>query len=201
MNQKEQVKHAVEILKKGGVVVFPTETAYGICADATNEDAVAKISIIKQRRQGNTFPLIVGTLKMAQAYGDFSQLMKKMAREFWPGALTLCVPIKKEVVLSKYAIKNGSIALRVSSNEIARLLSKELGVPIISTSANLSGKESCYSVEDVKKEFVHEKLQPDYFIDAGVLPKRKSSTIVQEQNGKLDVLREGSVRITKKYVA
>ncbi len=184
-----KVKEAVAVLKKGGVVVFPTETAYGLAADPENRRAVKRIYHIKGREAGKKLPLIAADAGMAIVYAKVSPLLAKLARKHWPGPLT---------VVGKRA------AVRVSSHPVARALSRGLGRPIISTSANVSGQPTCYSVKSFLKQLSLRgvrsndrttKQSPDFIIDVGALPRRKPSTIVTERKGQITILRQGSIRL------
>jgi L-threonylcarbamoyladenylate synthase len=186
------INKAVATIKAGGVVVFPTETAYGLAADATNAKAVAKVFVIKGRTKEKSFPLIVVDLKMAEKYAVFSPAIKKLVKKYWPGALTVVVSLRHGVKLPSGVVQKGTIAVRASSHTIARTLSRRLGRPIVSTSANLSGRPTCYSARAVKKQLGD---RPDDYLDAGRLPHRRPSTIITEKDGKIIVLREGSIKI------
>ncbi|MFH1089813.1 MAG: L-threonylcarbamoyladenylate synthase [Candidatus Uhrbacteria bacterium] len=192
---------AVEILKAGGVVVFPTETAYGLAADATNEKAVRRVFAIKGRGKEKSFPLIAADFKMVEKYAVLSPVIKKLVKKYWPGALTVVVPVQTIVgnknfcSLRNGTIRSGTIAIRVPDHPIACELSKRLGRPIVSTSANVSGEPVCYSVRVVKKQFVGQKTQPDFYLDVGRLKKIKPSTIIMEKEGEIIVLRQGEIKI------
>jgi L-threonylcarbamoyladenylate synthase len=180
------IKAAVEILKAGGVVVFPTETAYGLAADATNERAVRRVFAIKGRELGKSFPMIAASVAMVEKYAILSPVLRKLVKKQWPGPLTVVAPTRTNNELSKGVVRGGTVAVRVSSHPIARELSRRLGRPIVSTSANLSGQPACYSIRAVKKQLGD---KPDFYLDTGRLPKRKPSKIVMEQDGKIVVLR------------
>lgn len=186
------VSSAVAILKAGGVVVFPTETSYGLAADATNPKAVARVFAIKGRGWKKSFPLIAADLKMAEKYAFLSPALKKIAKNYWPGPLTIVAPLRRAIKVPSGVVRDSAVAVRVSSHPTARALARRLGRPIVSTSANLSGRPTCYSVAAVKKQLGH---QPDGYLDAGRLPRRKPSTIIMEKSGKIVVLRQGSVKV------
>ncbi|HBR80788.1 MAG: Translation factor SUA5 [Candidatus Uhrbacteria bacterium GW2011_GWE2_45_35] len=195
----EEIKKAVEILKAGGVVVFPTETAYGLAADATNEKAVRRVFAIKGREGEKTFPMIAASSKMVEKYAILSPNIKKIVKKYWPGPLTVVAPVRIVIVganghssIRSGTIRNGTVAIRVSSNPIAEELSRRLGRPIVSTSANLSGGPACYSVRAVKNQLGD---KPDFYFDVGRLPKRKPSTIITEKNGEVIILRVGSIKL------
>lgn len=197
------MKEAIAILRKGGVVVFPTETSYGLAADARNASAVEKVYAIKGRSPDKTVPLIVSTTVMAKKWATFPVEALKLAHAHWPGPFTMVLPKQPKAKLASQAVAadpaisgtppeggGGTIALRVSVHSIARSLSRSLDAPIVSTSANRSSEPACYSARAVQKAFKDAKIQPDAMIDAGSLPKRKPSTIIAFSEGKPVVLRK-----------
>ena len=195
----KQLAAAVEILRQGGVVLFPSESSYGLAADAAQWRAVQKIWRLKRRPRGKAPPLIVADLAMAEAYGEFNQAERKAARHFWPGALTLIVRAKSKNGLAK-AVQSpdGRVALRVPGLSAPRALARYLGRPIVATSANLSGAMSCYSVGAWEKQAVGCR-GVDYILDAGALPHRAPSTLVIWNKGTWRVLRAGQVRWPKDW--
>ncbi len=190
-----ELVEAISLLKNGGVVVVPTETAYGLAADATNPEAVERVQKIKGREAWKTPPLIVDSVEMAEQYLEITPKLRKLVETHWPGPLTI-IGQAKESKLSKQVIReDGTIAVRVSSNDVVRQISTILSVPIVATSANMSGQGECYSVEDVREQFKDQQDQPDYYLDAGLLEQKPPSTIIKEQDGEVVVVRQGSVRI------
>ena len=199
---EKQLQNTINTLQKGGVIVFPTETAYGLGVSAKNARAIEKVLEIKGRSKTKTFPLIVADIKMATQYAEFPSLLLQIARRYWPGPLTIVVPAKKGTGLAKSAIhKDGTIALRVSSHPLAQALSKAINSPLIATSANRTGDSACYSVRAVKKSLKTSRLQPENIVDIGALSKRNPSTIIKEKDGKIEVLRQGTIHLPKSYVA
>ncbi len=200
-DQKKQIKEAVAVLRNRGVVVFPTETSYGLAADATDRRAVERLIKIKGRGS-KTLPVIASSLVMVKQYAQIEGLALRLARKFWPGPLTLVLKkeknkkIKKEK-LTPHCVKNGQVAIRVSSSQVARELSRRLGKPIVATSANRSRQPDCYSVRAVRRQYTGSKLQPDFMLDVGALPKRKPSTLIRVTDNNIEVLRKGSIKITK----
>lgn len=191
--QNENLDHAISILKSGGIVVIPTETAYGLAADATNSLAVERVQQLKGRESWKTPPLIVASIEMAERYLAITPKMRELVETYWPGPLTI-VGKANDSGLSKNVVReDGTIAVRVSSNEIAREISNALNVPIIATSANLSGQSECYSVDEVQKQFEAQSNQPDFFLDVGTLPHESPSTIIKEEDGKIVIIRQGSI--------
>lgn len=187
------------MLKEGGMVVFPTETAYGLGVDATNERAVERLMAVKGREGWKTPPLIAADRQMVERFVVLSPVLERLADQFWPGALTIVAPAKQGLV--RGVVREGTVAIRVSSHPVARALSRELGAPIVATSANVAGKPTCYDVESVKRQFTSHLLQPDYYLDVEPLEHHRPSTIVAEQDDHLIVLRQGEIEIPPSYVA
>lgn len=185
-----QINEAVDCLKRGGVVLFPTETAYGLAVDATNEKAVSRLAVLKGRDVQKTFPIIVSSTAMAKKYGCMNRFSLRLAKKYWPGPLTMVVEARTSSILSRGVVRDdGTIAVRVSSHPVARALSKKLGSPITSTSANVAGEGTPYLVSDVN-------VKADYVLDCGKLPKRNVSTIVRVMDDEIKILRSGSIRPT-----
>ncbi len=201
----EELARAVFTLRNGGVVVFPTETAYGLAANATSARAVERAKAIKGREEWKTPPLIAADLQMVEKYCVISAKLRELTQQFWPGPLTIVASIpglipdySRNGGLAEGVVRDGTVAIRVSSHPVAHALTVELGVPIVATSANVAGEPACYSVMDVKAQFATRPLQPDVYLDGGVLESHTPSTIVTEQNGEFIVLRQGEVDIFSK---
>lgn len=197
------LKIAIKILKSGGVVAYPTDTAYGLGADSENEKAVLKIFKIKGRKKEKSLPLIAGNIKIVKKYAKLDEIFFQLAKKYWPGPLTLVLypTALAKRKFAKQIFQNGKMAIRVPDCDIARKLSKALGRPITSTSANISGEPMCYSQKQIKEHFKGRKYQLDYILDggqsacAGRLKKSKPSTIIEVQNGKIVILRKGGIKI------
>ncbi|MEK7508698.1 MAG: L-threonylcarbamoyladenylate synthase [Patescibacteria group bacterium] len=209
------IENAVEGLKKGSVIVYPTETAYALGCDATNAAAVRRVFKIKKRPLGKTLPLIAGSLAMVKRYCRLAGLEQKLAKKHWPGPLTLVLGIRNQEsgireVAKGVVGQDKTVAIRVSGSKIARDLSHQLGRPIISTSANLAGGEECYSLDEVRQSLRLCHSEPSVaspersegaseesllFIDGGRLKKIKPSTIVKIKNEKIEVLRQGAIEL------
>jgi L-threonylcarbamoyladenylate synthase len=192
----QQIQKAISVLKKGGVVVLPTETAYGLAADATNQSAVDKVRQIKGRETQKSFPIIAASREMVEQFAGIPAVLEKLATHHWPGALTLVLPVMGGV-LAPGVVRDGTVAIRVSSHRVARAISQGLGCPIVSTSANVAGQPTVYSVEDVQAQFNGREYQPDMYIDVGPLdPSVPPSTIVTvDDYGYPEVLRQGEINV------
>ena len=184
------IARAAAILKAGGVLAFPTETFYGLAADAANERAVEKIFRIKGRDFGNPIALIAGSESHLQGLvAEIPDAARILMRAFWPGPLTLVFKASSRVI-PKLTAGTGRIGIRISSHPIAASLTEALGGPITATSANRSG-----AAENVS---AHEVLQllgedPDAVIDGGPAPGGRGSTFLDVTADPPVVLREGAV--------
>jgi L-threonylcarbamoyladenylate synthase len=187
-----EIEQAVEVLKSGGVVVFPTSTSYGLAADAANANAVKKLYQLKGRDFKNPIHVIAKDLGQAQRLVKFNSTAKRMAKEFWPGPLTLVLPLKKSGASWKLlSAGTKTLGIRVPDHPIITGLLNVFGRPITATSANLSGKPQAYSIAEAKKQFNHAQFKPDFYLDGGVLEKTKPSTIIQIDGRHVTLLREG----------
>ena len=185
------ISKAVEILRGGGLVAFPTETVYGLGADATQDHAVAKIYAAKGRPSFNPLIVHVADAKAAFALGEFSGDALKLAGQFWPGPLTLVVPRKPSCAVSLLASAGlPSIALRVPAHPLALELLRDVGLPIVAPSANPSGRISPTTAQHVR-EGLGDKV--DYILDGGACAVGLESTIVSLLDETPRLLRAGGL--------
>jgi len=182
--------HAVEILREGGVVAYPTETFYGLGVDAKNEKAVERLFSIKGRDFRNPVPVIIGDASdLDQAVTEIPFIGRELIGRFWPGPLTLIFPAAPSIP-SRLTAGSGKIGIRVSSHPIARLLSRKLAGPLTSTSANRSGQKECITAQEVMEK-IGDDL--DLIIDGGETPGGKGSTILDITRTPPVVLRAGVI--------
>lgn len=182
---------ALVVLMSGGTVVYPTETSYALGADFFSPQAYQRIFKIKKRQKQKPLPVIVPTYVYATTIVAFSPKASELALHYWPGPLTLVEPFRYTSEWPHHA--DSHLALRVSSHPFALDLTKALGRPIISTSANVSGEGSQFRATDIIKQFDGIEIKPDLIIDWGELPAAQPSTILKDENGSLKVLRKGKV--------
>jgi len=193
---KKIITGAVKIIKQGGVVMYPTDTAYGLAADIESREGIKKIFSIKGRMQNKTLPLIAGSTEMAGRYVEWTPIGKKLARKFWPGPLTVILTSRiLHHASNQFLAYRGKIAIRVPDNKIAQMISSELGRPITSTSANISNHPECYSVAEFLNQAIGNKWLPDLILDAGWLKQRKPSTIVDATGKKIVIMRKGAIKL------
>lgn len=186
---KEILSKAIDALSKGELIVYPTDTIYGIGADIFNESAVKKVFEVKKRPENNPLPIAVAKIEDIERLAIVNENARILANHFLPGKLTLvlrkrpCVP---------YFVTGGSdnVAVRIPNNEIALQITSKFG-PITATSANIHGKETPSNIKDIKKQFKRGDIS--VYIDYGVL-EGKASTVVDVSSGDLIMLREGDIK-------
>lgn len=200
--QRSEKKITIDApFKKGEVIIYPTETAYAFGADSRDAMAVKKIFKIKGRVAVKTLPLIAGSLTQAEKFVNFSKLAKKIAKHFWPGPLTIILPIKNKNIFAKQIIaKDNTVALRVSASKFARELALKVGAPIVSTSVNKSGEPTCFTIKEIMSQWGGALPVEKYFQEENkkkFSKNKKVSTIIKIENEKIILLRAGAVPFKK----
>jgi len=173
---KATLYRLVRTLREGNVLVCPTDTVYGLLADATNEKAVQRIFQIKKRHKGKPLPVFVKDLQMAKRLAKIHKEQEDFLKKAWPGKVTAVLKARHK--LPKELEKNGKIALRIPNYDLVNLILKRLNRPLTGTSANISGQPSCSSAAEVIAQFKKRKYQPDVIIDAGKLPESNPSAVI-----------------------
>lgn len=189
----ENILDCVEYLKNGDVVGIPTETVYGLAADAFNADAVAKIFKIKGRPSDNPLICHISDLKMLDylTCGQDSSLFRNITQKFWPGPLTVILP-KKASVLDLVSANLETVAIRFPSNAIARSLIGSFGRPLVAPSANLSGRPSPTTALHVYNDL---KGRIGAILDGGECEIGLESTVIRIEGDLVEVLRPGAVSV------
>ena len=186
------LEKAAELIKQGKIVVFPTETVYGIGTNGLDEQAVKKLYNVKQRPLNKPISLLVSNMEMVnQIAKDITEIEYKIMEKFFPGPLTIILK-KKDIVPDLLTAGQNTVGVRMPSNEIARKLVEAAGVPIAAPSANLSGEPSGTNLQNTKQYF---KDNVHFYIDGGECEIGLSSTIVQVIDGKPQILRQGSITL------
>ncbi len=187
---QQQVEEGISILREGGLVAFPTDTVYGLGAGAWLPQAVEKIYHVKQRPHDLALPLLLADIsQIGEIAFPVPQVAWLLARAFLPGALTLVLPRSKSV---PDIITGGgkTVAVRVPAHPIPVALARGLGMPIVGTSANISGQPSSLTAEEVSVQF-GDKIE--LIIDGGRCPGGKESSVVDVTGEVPVVLREGAI--------
>lgn len=185
-----EIKKAAQTLKEGGIVVFPTETVYGIGADILNEDAIRKLYQAKRRPLTQKISILVGSLEMLKEVTQkVTDVEKKLIHHFFPGPLTLILH-KKEIIPNLLTNNEEIVGFRMPENEIALKLINQVGNPIATSSANRAGEPSGINLESIKDVFQEDV---DFYIDGGNSKIGVGSTIVQVIDGIPCIIREGTI--------
>lgn len=194
----EVVKKAVSVLSSGGTVVYPTDTLYGLGANALDEKAVEKIFKIKKRDLSKPLPIIIRNMLWAKELAYIERGTETILSKVWPvvsaltntgndffvaGKVTAVLP-KKDIVPMVVSAGARSIGMRITDYVFVDKLLGKFGYPLTSTSANISGEEPSNDIEKIIAMFRGQEFQPDLIIDAGVLPKSEPSTVLDLTNSR-----------------
>ncbi len=191
MTSSNEISKAAETLRGGGLVAFPTETVYGLGADATSDSAVAKVYAAKRRPMFNPLIVHVASLAEAKELGEFDESSESLARVFWPGSLTLVVPRKENSPVSLLASAGlDTVALRVPRHEVALALLRAVGGPVVAPSANPSGRISPTTAQHVRDGLGG---TVDAVLDGGACSVGVESTVVRMMEDGPYLLRAGGI--------
>lgn len=191
-----QDPHAIKLaqvaLSRGEMVIYPTETCYGIAVDTTNRDAVTKLLLYKGDRHRQV-AVAVDSRKMAEKYVTINSIADNLYSHFLPGPITV-ISKSKHQVDERLESAEGTLGIRIPAHDFATKLIKTYGVPITTTSANTSGKKEPYSLEDWQKYTTPGKQKMvSIFLDAGKLTNRPTSTVVDTTLNDPVILRQGEI--------
>lgn len=182
------ISHAVQAIQQGKLIVYPTDTLYGLGASIFEHNAINSIYQIKKRPFSLPLPIAVSNMKMLSQYVQLTSLAQQLANHFLPGKLTL-VCRKKPLVVDTITSGNETVAIRIPHDEIALNIINKTG-PILATSANIHGQKTPKSISEIRKLFKPEDIE--VYIDDG--PRNGApSTIVDVTGSQPKILREGSI--------
>jgi L-threonylcarbamoyladenylate synthase len=186
---KRRVTAAAEVLRRGGIVVYPTETLYGLGALADDGPALERLARAKLRPEGKPLPLIAADREQVARVARLEGVAARLADRLWPGPLTLVLPALSGVHPAITA-GTGTVGIRIAGSPVARALAAGAGGPLVSTSANPSGGKPPARVEELDATLV---AAVDHVLDAGPAPGGRPSTVVVVEGGVVRLLREGAV--------
>ncbi len=186
----EKLKEIAKDIKNGAVVVFPTETVYGIGTNGLNEKAIKKLYDIKNRPKDKPISLLVSSIDMAKKVTcNITKTEYRIMEKFFPGPLTIV--LKKELIVPDILTANtDTVGIRMPDSIIAQKLIEFANIPIATSSANISGMKSGTNIKDIMAELGD---YVDYYIDGGKSKIGFGSTVIQIINNKPKILREGSI--------
>lgn len=185
--QQRYINKAIDVLRKGGVIIYPTDTVYGFGCDIFNHEAVQRIYDIKHEAGTKLFSFICPDLKDIAKYAKVSDYAYKMMKRHIPGPYTFVLPAAKDVP-KKLWTKRKTVGIRVPDHEVSLQLAKELGNPILSTSVTTRKGELLYNNEEIKVIF---NTQVDLMLSSGALTGKPSS-VVDLSGEDVEILREGA---------
>jgi len=181
---------AVDALRKGGSVVFPTDTVYGLAANGTDHHIAKQIFRIKKRSHDKALPVLVRNMKWAKEVAFIPPQLEPILEKLWPGPITAVFP-KKSIIPSMVTAGKESVALRIADSKLVDTILGQFGYPLATTSANISSDLGSNDSNLVIKAFEKEVFKPDLIIDAGKLPSAVPSTIIDFTGIEPKILRVG----------
>lgn len=183
---------ASRVVARGGLVVYPTDTVYGLGCDPRNEEAVARLFAAK-RREAKPIPVMCDGLQSASKLVVLAPRAKELAERFWPGALTIVAPLRAQLPFPIHQ-GTGTLGVRVPGSTLCRELVARCGGILTGTSANVSGRNPCRTAEEAQRAL---GSVVDLILDGGRLANAES-TVVRVTSAGIEVLRQGTVRVTEK---
>jgi len=181
------IKIAIKKIKAGQIIVFPTDTVYGIGCDPYNKKAILQLYEIKKREKTKPFPVLGLSKTELEKIAEFNGLEEKIAEKFWPGQVTLILKVKDEKIREALCL-NKKIAVRVPSNQCVLSLLKECKL-LVGTSANISGTIPFTDPNECSKNLTGY----DLLIDDGIISSHGESTIIEIEGDDIKIVREGSI--------
>lgn len=189
---EEQIKQAVSVLNNGGIVIFPTDTAFGIGCRIDDRSAVERLFKIRNRPKDKAVPVLVDSIRMVKEYvGPIDEKVKRLMNKYWPGGLTLILKCKTEKVPILVRGGGDTLGVRMPDHKIALSIISGVGVPILGPSANFAGEKTPYSFSDLDPQLVK---KVDFVVD-GTCKYKHASTVIDCTTSAWKILREGAVKI------
>lgn len=189
----KDLQKAIEILNKGGIIIFPTDTAFGIGCRLDNKEAIERLFTIRKRPPDMAMPILVSGLDMAKEYGDGikQEIIDKLITPFWPGALTIVLKCRNDNVPKLVRGGGNTIGLRMPNNKDILEIIKQVGVPLLGSSANFHGEKTPYNIKDIDPKLI-EKV--DYVLD-GKCDLKQVSTVIDVTQIPWKILRQGAIEV------
>lgn len=194
MTIDEHIQHAISVLKSGGIVIYPTDTAFGIGCRIDSTDSVDRLFALRKRPLTQATPVLVDSQDMALSYYDSpDDIVRRLMQRYWPGALTIIARCKKNLIHSPIRGGGNTVGLRMPDHETALSLIRGVGVPILGPSANFHGSPTPYSFTEVDPELI--KLV-DYVVP-GAGKAGNVSTVIDTTTVPATIIRQGAAVIPK----
>ena len=184
----EGIRKSVEIIENGGVIIFPTDTVYGIGCDPYDANAVKKIYEIKSREKIKSLPVLASSIEIVKQISIIDEFTEKIIKKYWPGPLTLILKLKDKNLKKSLNLED-KIAVRIPNSECTLKLLNKCNL-LVGTSANVSGDSSFTDPQECMKNVKNY----DIFVDGGIITSKGESTIIEIENEKIHVIREGALK-------
>ena len=182
------IKKSVEIIENGGIIVFPTDTVYGIGCNPYDVNAVKKIYQIKSREKIKSLPVLASSIEIVKQISIIDEFTEKIIKKYWPGPLTLILKLKDKNLKKSLNLED-KIAVRIPNSVCTLKLLNKCNL-IVGTSANVSGDSSFTNPQECMKNVKNY----DVFVDGGTITSKGESTIIEIENEKIHVIREGALK-------
>ena len=184
----EGIRKSVEIIENGGVIIFPTDTVYGIGCNPYDVNAVKKIYQIKSREKIKSLPVLASSIEIVKQISIIDEFTEKIIKKYWPGPLTLILKLKDKNLKKSLNLED-KIAVRIPNSVCTLKLLNKCNL-IVGTSANVSGDSSFTNPQECMKNVKNY----DVFVDGGTITSKGESTIIEIENEKIHVIREGALK-------
>ena len=184
----EGIRKSVEIIENGGVIIFPTDTVYGIGCNPYDANAVKKIYEIKSREKIKSLPVLASSIQIVKQISIIDEFTEKIIKKYWPGPLTLILKLKDKNLKESLNLED-KIAVRIPNSVCTLKLLNKCNL-LVGTSANVSGDSSFTDPQECMKNVKNY----DVFVDGGTITSKGESTIIEIENEKIHVIREGALK-------
>ncbi|MEK7588094.1 MAG: L-threonylcarbamoyladenylate synthase [Patescibacteria group bacterium] len=189
---QDMTLQAIQVMQQGGIVIYPTDTAFGIGCRIDDYAAVDRLFTLRRRPISQAMPVLVSSMEMANLYYDSpSDIVRRLMKTYWPGALTIAAKCHKDLIYSPIRGGGDTVGLRMPNHEVALKIIKAVGVPILGPSANFHGDPTPYRFEDIDPELA--KLVD--FVVPGICLVKQASTVVDCTDQPYAILRQGAVKL------
>ena len=186
---EKNIEKTAQIIEKGGIVIFPTDTVYGIGCNPYNKNSVKKIYELKSRAKIKSLPVLAYSLDIVKEIALIDEFTEKIIKKYWPGPLTLILKLTDQKLKKSLDLEN-KIAVRIPNSKCTLKLLEKCKL-LVGTSANISGNSSYTNPENCIKNIKNY----DIFLNGGTITSKGESTIIEIENEEIKIIREGSLKI------
>lgn len=188
-----QIDEAIKVIEQGGIVIFPTDTAFGIGCRLDNENSLEKLFEIRRRPKDKAMPVLFDSIeRISEFVLPYDNRVSDLMNKYWPGALTIILNCKADKVPSQVRGGGSTLGVRIPDHETVQAIIKGANVPITGSSANFAGEPTVYRFEDLDKSLI--KLV-DFIVEGKTNENNISSTVIDCSVNKWKILREGYVKL------